>query len=176
LNTVFVSTIPTVATALTVQTALDALEVDASVFLDKLVSLIGRLSHDPNIDLLVLPIVGSEHTTEVSGTSPLGVVIATAAAVLSVVELLFHACIISGDLGADKVFIGFFVLSNESSDVLTNALVGLGATVLEGDGEGVVSPEAEETLFVEVGNFHACIIPCRDENASGKLRRISSLT
>ena len=62
--------------------------------------------------------------------------------------------IISGNLGVVKAFVGFSVLANEAGDVFADPLVGLGATVFEGDGEGVVSPVAEETLFVEVGNFH----------------------
>ena len=90
-----VTLIPAVATALTVEAERDALEVDSSVFLDKLVSLVDRLSQNPHIHGLVLPVPVGEHTAEVRGTSPLRVGIDTAAVVLRVNEFLLHALIIA---------------------------------------------------------------------------------
>ena len=59
------------------------------------------------------------------------------------------------EVDMDKAFVGFFVLSNEPSDILIIPLVGLDAAVLEGDGEEVPS---RALLFVKVDRFHAPII------------------
>jgi len=91
---------PAVTATIAVPTRGAAIEVDASVFLGKHISLSSRLSHDPNIDILCESAVvgGSEHATEVSGTSPLREIVNAAAVVLAVGES-FHACIISQGRG-----------------------------------------------------------------------------
>ena len=86
--------IPAVAAAITIKTLFHPIEVHASVFLGKHISLSSRLSHDPNIDHLILPIPVREHPTEISRSSPLRIIVATTAAVLRVNEFL-HAPIIT---------------------------------------------------------------------------------
>ena len=69
------------------------------------------------------------------------------------------------EVDMDKAFVGFFVLSNEPSDVLIIPLVGLDAAILEGDMEEVPS---RALLFVKVNSFHACIRSGREPSSSGE--------
>ena len=84
---------PAVTAAIAVHAIGAAIEVDASPTLDAQVSLSGTIRHDPDIDLLVLPIGGREDAAHISGSGPLREIVDATAVVLSVGESL-HECII----------------------------------------------------------------------------------
>jgi len=101
--------IPAITAAIAVPIRGAAIEVDASPPTDSLVSLRGAIRHDPDIDVLCESAVvgGSEHATEVSGTSPLREIVNAAAVVLAVGESL-HACIIPQGRGFVNPFLRIF--------------------------------------------------------------------
>ena len=84
---------PAVTAAIAVHAIGAAIEVDASPVLDSLVSLSGTIRHDPDIDLLVLPIRGRADAAHISGSGPLREDVIAATVVLAVGESL-HECII----------------------------------------------------------------------------------